>query len=169
MATYQDRMLDGASPVELVVALYDGILRFLYAAIAAVERGDIHGRRVAVKRALAIVIHLQARLRMDIGGRPAQVLSEYYASMFALIVQASLGASVPRFEEVIGCIRNVRDAWRQVASDPTAQVHLQNNPQVNPQMNSQGDARAEAGQSGTAPIRPGLIQPPEAEPSRWTA
>src|SRR3984885_3487887 len=118
MATYQEHSLDGASPVDLVVALYDGILRFLYAAIAAVERGDVQGRRVAVKRALAILIHLQARLRMDIGGRPAQVLSEFYASMFALILQASLAASPSRFEEVIGCIRNVRDAWRQVAADP---------------------------------------------------
>jgi flagellar protein FliS len=99
--------------------LYDGIIRFLYAAISAVERDDVQGRRVAVKRALAILIHLQARLRMDIGGRPAQVLSEYYASMFALILQASQSASTARFEEVIACIRNVRDAWRQVAADPT--------------------------------------------------
>jgi flagellar secretion chaperone FliS len=119
MASYQEHSLDGASPVDLVVALYDGIIRFLYAAIAAVERGDVTGRRVAVKRALAILIHLQARLRMDIGGRPAQVLSEYYASMFALILQASLAASAERFEEVISCVRNVRDAWRQVAADPT--------------------------------------------------
>jgi flagellar protein FliS len=118
MASYQEHALDGASPVDLVVALYDGIIRFLHSAIAAVERGDVSGRRVAVKRALAILIHLQARLRMDIGGRPAQVLSEFYASQFALILQASLGASTERFEEVIGCVRNVRDAWRQVANDP---------------------------------------------------
>ena len=117
MATYQEHSLDGASPVDLVVALYDGIIRFLYVAIAAVERGDVRGRRVAVKRALAILIHLQARLRMDIGGRPAQVLSEFYASMFALAVQASLGASVQRFEEVIGCVRSIRDAWKQVAAE----------------------------------------------------
>lgn len=119
MTTYQEHALDGASPVDLVVALYDGIIRFLYTAVAAVERGDINGRRVAVKRALAILIHLQARLRMDIGGRPAQVLSEFYASMFALILQASLAASPKRFEEVIGCVRNVRDAWREVAADST--------------------------------------------------
>src|SRR5580658_8648426 len=117
MATYQEHALDGASPVDLVVALYDGIIRFLYVAITAVERGDVRARRVAVKRALAIVIHLQARLRMDIGGRPAQVLSEFYASMFALTVQASLGASVERFEEVIGCVRSIRDAWKQVAAE----------------------------------------------------
>lgn len=52
MSNYQEHSLDGASPVDLVVALYDGIIRFLYAAIAAVERGDVVGRRVAVKRAL---------------------------------------------------------------------------------------------------------------------
>lgn len=117
MPNYHEHALDGASPVDLVVALYDGIIRFLYAAIAAVERGDVRGRRVAVKRALAIVIHLQARLRMDIGGRPAQVLSEFYASMFALTVQASLGASTERFEEVIVCVRSIRDAWKQVAAE----------------------------------------------------
>jgi flagellin-specific chaperone FliS len=40
MGSYQEHALDGASAVDLVVALYDGILRFLYAASAAVERGD---------------------------------------------------------------------------------------------------------------------------------
>lgn len=117
MSNYQEHSLDGASPVDLVVALYDGIIRFLYAAISAVERGDVAGRRVAVKRALAILIHLQARLRMDIGGRPAQVLSEFYASMFALILQASVRNSTERFEEVIGFVRTIRDTWRQVAAE----------------------------------------------------
>ncbi len=155
MATYQEHALDGASPVELVVALYDGIIRFLYAAIAATDRGDVTGRRIAVKRALAILIHLQARLRMDIGGRPAQVLSEYYASMFALILQASQSASTPRFEEVIGCVKTVRDAWRQVANDSATIGTV-------------------AGQN-TAPTQSARVSQipspfPEAEqPTRWTA
>jgi len=136
MASYQEHALDGASPVDLVVALYDGIIRFLYAAIAASERGDVTARRVAVKRALAILIHLQARLRMDIGGRPAQVLSEFYASMFALILQASQAASAQRFEEVVGCVRTIRDAWRQVAADPAISAgNVSANAQRLPQLN----------------------------------
>jgi flagellar protein FliS len=118
MGSYQEHVLDGASAVDLVVALYDGIIRFLYAASDAVERGDESGRRAAVKRALDIIIHLQARLRMDVGGRPAQVLSEFYATIFAQILQASQSASLPKFEHSIECVRNVRDAWRQVARDP---------------------------------------------------
>ena len=118
MGSYQEHALESASAVELVVALYDGILRFLYAAIAAVERGDESGRRTAVKRALDIIIHLQARLRMDVGGRPAEALSEFYASIFAQILQASQSSSRQKFEHAIDCVRNVRDAWRQVAKDP---------------------------------------------------
>ncbi len=118
MGGYQQRALEAASAVDLVVALYDGMIRFLHVAREAAERGDAEGRRAAVKRALDIIIHLQARLRMDIGGRPAQVLSEFYASIFAQILQASQAASPAKFAHAIECVRNVRDAWKQVAQDP---------------------------------------------------
>lgn len=120
MASYREHALEGCSAVDLVVALYDGIIRFLYAAIDAAERGDEEGRRAAVKRALDIIIHLQARLRMDVGGRPAQVLSEFYASIFAQILQASQSASVAKFTHSIQCVKNVRDAWREVAKETNA-------------------------------------------------
>jgi flagellar secretion chaperone FliS len=118
MGSYQEHALESASAVDLVVALYDGIIRFLYAASAAVDRGDEAGRRAASKRALDIIIHLQARLRMDVGGRPAQALGEFYATVFAQILQASQSASRQKFEHTIECVRNVRDAWREVAKDP---------------------------------------------------
>lgn len=117
MSSYREHALDGASAIDLVVALYDGIVRFLYLAAAAVDRGDEDGRRAAVKRALDIIIHLQARLRRDIGGRPATALSEFYASIFAQILQASQTASRPKFEHAIECVRNVREAWKQVAAE----------------------------------------------------
>ena len=118
MGSYQQHALESASAVDLVVALYDGIIRFLYAASGAAERGDEAGRRVAAKRAMDIIIHLQARLRMDVGGRPAVVLSEFYATVFAQILQASQSASKQKFDHAIECVRNVRDAWREVAKDP---------------------------------------------------
>jgi flagellar secretion chaperone FliS len=117
MANYREHALDGASPVELIVALYDGIIRFLYVAVESIERNDADARRAAVKRALDIIIHLQSRLRMDVGGQPAQSLSEFYASVFAQILRASQSASKAEFEHAIGCVRNVREAWREVARD----------------------------------------------------
>jgi flagellar protein FliS len=124
MSSYQSRSIEGATPLELVVALYDGMIRFLNHAMGAVERGDVHARRLAVKRVLDILLHLQATLRMDIGGAPAKALADFYATMFALILEASSAASREKFEHVIACIWNVRDAWKQVAADPDANAML---------------------------------------------
>jgi flagellar protein FliS len=122
MGSYRQHALDGSSAVDLVVALYDGIVRFLYEAMRAVDRGDIDGRRAASKRALDIIIHLQSRLRMDVGGEPAKTLSEFYAAIFAQILQASQSASGARYSHAIDCVKNVREAWRQVARDPDANI-----------------------------------------------
>lgn len=122
MGSYRQYTLDGASSIELVVALYDGILRFLYAACEAVDRGDEQARRIAVKRAMDIILHLQSRLRKDVGGRPAEALSEFYASIFAQILQASQSASRAKFMHAIHCVRAVREAWRQVAEEVGTEV-----------------------------------------------
>ena len=119
MDSYGARSLESASGVDLVIALYDGIIRFMHRAIDAVEANDAGARRAAVKRAMDIVLHLQATLRHDVGGKPAACLSEFYVAMFALMLQGSTANSRTHFEQVIACVANVRDAWRQVAADPS--------------------------------------------------
>jgi flagellar protein FliS len=117
--TYSGAALENASGVELIVALYDGLIRFIGDAAAAAEQGDVKGRREAARRALDIIIHLQATLRPDVGGKPAIVLAEFYASIFASILRASLAAAPGDFYHAARCVRTVREAWQQVALDPT--------------------------------------------------
>lgn len=118
---YQQQTLMSANGVELIVALYDGAIRFLYRAIQATDDRDEIGRRAAVKRTLDILMYLQARLRMDIAGSPAASLADFYTAMFTLTLEASHAESREGFEEVVACLRNVRDAWQVVARDPEAQ------------------------------------------------
>jgi flagellar secretion chaperone FliS len=151
---YQQRTLAGLNGVELIIALYDGMVRFLYCAIDGIETGDAHARRRAIKRVFDILIHLQARLRMDVGGSPARSLSDFYTAMFALALQGSQQRSKVKLEQAIACIRNVREAWQQVALDPAAQKMIPRNlhtieeriqtaalPMVTPKLNryDQGD------------------------------
>ena len=114
---YQQQAIAGMNGVELIVALYDGMVRFLYRAIQAIEVNDIHERRVAIKRTLDILM-LQSRLKMDIGGTSAKALSEFYAAIFALCIEGSRLASEERLREAIACIRDVREAWHIVSQDP---------------------------------------------------
>ena len=130
MNGYQARALEGASGVELTIALYDGIIRFMHKAIEAADRGDAAQRRRAVKRAMDILIHLQATLKMDIGGKPAEALAEFYVAMFALMLQGSQANSREKFEQVIVYVKNVREAWVQATRNSEVNpapspVHLQ--------------------------------------------
>jgi flagellar secretion chaperone FliS len=115
---YQQQSLAGKNGVELIVALYDGMARFLYRAIQAIEANDISTRRNAIKRTLDILMHLQSRLRMDTGGSSAKALAEFYAAIFALCIDGSRLASTTRLKEAISCIRDVREAWHTISQDP---------------------------------------------------
>jgi flagellar protein FliS len=132
MDSYSTRSLESASGVDLVIALYDGIIRFMRRAIDAVETGDAIARRAAVKRAMEIVIHLQATLRRDVGGKPAECLEQFYVSIFALMLQGSQANAKEKFEQVIACVWNVRDAWRQVANVAAREVALRNHWDLSP-------------------------------------
>jgi len=117
---YQQQALAGATGMELILALYDGAIRFLYRAAQCVEEQDVRGRRIAVNRALEILMYLQARLRPDLGKNTAQSLADFYAAMFTMTLEASHYDSIEQFHEVIASIRNVRDAWMVVARNPEA-------------------------------------------------
>jgi flagellar protein FliS len=117
---YQQQSLQGATGLEVVVALYDAAIRFLHQAIRAVEENDVIGRRIAIKKVVDILMYLQARLRPDVGGTPALALADFYAAMFTMTLEASHIASTEQLLEVIACVRNVRDAWSIAALDPAA-------------------------------------------------
>jgi flagellar protein FliS len=117
---YQQQALVGATGVELIVALYDGALRSLYRARQCCVEDDTIGRRVAVKKVVDILMYLQARLRPDLGGSAAASLADFYAAMFTLTLEASHLASTEGFDDVLSCVRNVREAWAIVAQDPEA-------------------------------------------------
>jgi flagellar secretion chaperone FliS len=117
---YQEQTLAGATGMELVLALYNGLVRFLYQALACIDEGDVRGRRISVKRALDVVMYLQARLRVDLGGETAVALNDFYSAVFTLTLEASQANSREKMEEVIQCVRSVREAWVIASRDPKA-------------------------------------------------
>jgi flagellar secretion chaperone FliS len=157
---YQQQALRSANSIELIIALYDGTIRFLYRAIQCVEEHDEIGRRAAVKRAVDILMYLQARLRTDVGGAPATSLADFYTGMFTMTLEASHAASRRQFEQVIACVRNVRDAWLVVARDPEAQQMLPR------ELRSQAERYSG---SASSPAVPRGFALEEAAPTRWSA
>src|SRR5260370_12806425 len=67
---YLQQALRSANGIELIIALYDGAVRFLYRAIQCVDESDEIGRRIAVKRAVHIIMYLHPPLRTNVRTKP---------------------------------------------------------------------------------------------------
>ena len=68
-----------------------------------------------------IVIHLQATLNMDIGGKPAESLADFYIAMFALMLQGSQANSRMKFEQVIAMCGMCATRGSRWLADPRQQ------------------------------------------------
>src|SRR5262245_1111199 len=76
---YRRTEAQSASPLQLVVMLYDGALRFLNEARAAQARGDMRARGAALRRVTAIVAECQSTLDLERGGAVAAELDRLYS------------------------------------------------------------------------------------------
>jgi flagellar protein FliS len=117
--SYLRTKVDSSTPVELIVLLYDGALRFTQEARDAVVRGDIPARAAAVSRALAIVAELQGTLDFERGGALATSLEELYVFVQKRLVDGSAKQQVGPLDEVIRVLTPLRDGWATLASQPT--------------------------------------------------
>ena len=113
---YYQTHVQSRSPLELVVMLYDGALRFLDQAAEAMDRGDMAGKAMALSKAFAILAELQNTLNVKDGGDVARQLDALYSHMHDRLVEANVQRSSAPIRDVINLLQPLRDAWSQVAT-----------------------------------------------------
>ena len=109
--TYRQFSVQGATPLGLVVMLYDSAIVFLRRAIAAMEANDIQQRCDHLKRALAIIAQLEGTLNMELGGEVAQTLKSFYLYSRAQAMKAHIESSAEILRSLIEKFSTVREAW----------------------------------------------------------
>jgi flagellar protein FliS len=113
---YYQTHVQSRSPLELVVMLYDGALRFCDQAATAMDAGDMTTKAVAMSRAFAILAELQNTLNVKEGGEVALQLDALYAHMNDRLVDANIQRSSAPIRDVMNLLTPLRDAWSQVAT-----------------------------------------------------
>jgi flagellar protein FliS len=114
-AAYLQQSVMTAPPERLVVMLYDGAIRFLIQAAAALRED---ARAVAFERlgrGEAIIDHLLATLDMS-AGEVAQRLEGVYVFCKRLLLEARTEHDAAKVELVHGYLAELREAWAQIAA-----------------------------------------------------
>ena len=118
---YFRTQVESASPMELVVLLYDGAVRTADAAHEAMVSGDIPARRTAMNKLMAIIAELQNTLDVTRGGRVAEELDDLYTYMLSRLLKAITDQDAKPIDEVRRLLATLADAWREAARTPAAQ------------------------------------------------
>ena len=111
---------ESRSPLELVVMLYDGALRFVNDARDAHARRDLRARGTAISKTLAIIGELQNTLDMERGGAVAEQLDNLYTYINSRLLDVTMKQDITACDEVHKLLSTLRDSWAQVATQPPA-------------------------------------------------
>jgi flagellar protein FliS len=106
-----------ASPIELVVILYDGARRFLRQATAAMNEGQIERAHITLRHAEMIIGHLDGTLDLEQGGDVAQRLRDIYGFCLRHLNKARMDQDAAMVEQVHDLLGDLRAAWSQIASE----------------------------------------------------
>lgn len=105
----------GASPVDLVVMLYDGALDNLRVASELLQQGKLADKGLRVGKAIDIVNELKLVLDHERGGEISKNLDELYAYMVEILSRANAENNPDRFGEVVRLLSTLREAWGELA------------------------------------------------------
>ena len=116
--TYRDTHLNaqiaGASPVQLVLVLTNGLLDEMARARAHIDHGRYAEKGQSINKCIDMFAALTSSLDFELGGDSVVHLSRLYDYCSARLNQAGCVLDTAMVDEVIGLVTTLRDAWQKV-------------------------------------------------------
>ena len=113
---YQSVQYETASQGQLLLMLYEGIIKFCKQASAAMERNELEYAHNKLKRAQAIIDELIISLDMERGGDLARNLSTLYEYIKYSLIKANIKKDPAIIDQVLVILLELNQSWEQVIS-----------------------------------------------------
>jgi len=112
--SYREAAVRGASPLRLVILLYEQAIEDLRQAQVALESGDIEGRTRAINHAIVVIGYLQSSLDKEHGGVVAQNLERFYDQLRSGLVEVQFKQSAGALQRQVSLLMQIHGAWCEV-------------------------------------------------------
>lgn len=156
---YLKTQVETASKEQLVVMLFDGILRFTEQARKAIREKAIEDCHNALMRAEAIVMELIVTVDKEKGGDIAKNLIGLHAYAYNALVQCNLHKDEAKIDEVQNIYRKLREGW--VGAMTTLGIGSQAQQSAAPVLPGQPPAAPKGAQTGPAAAPKAAPQTPD--------
>ena len=109
---YQRNAILTASPAELTLMLYEGVIKFGNMAIMAIEKDDFEKKNTYLKKAQAIIVELRSTL--DHKYPVWEDFDRVYEFIYNQLVDANINNDKEAAECALQYTREMRDTWKEV-------------------------------------------------------
>jgi flagellar protein FliS len=120
---YSQVRMTTSSPGELLLALYDGLFRFLNGAKICVERKEMARARELLSKAYAIISELYIALDHSHAPELCANLEALYGFAMDRVQQASRKGLVEPIDEVVRVLTPLREAWQIAVPQAAREQH----------------------------------------------
>ena len=112
-ASYQQNQLLTASPAKLLLAAYDGAIRFCRIGAEKMRAGRLDEQSVNLNKALAVVCELIATLNEEASPEIVGRLRSLYTYVIEKLAHANLNQDEAALNEAINILTQLRATWAQ--------------------------------------------------------
>jgi len=126
--TYLKNEIEGATKGKLVLLLYDGAIKFINMAVKAIEEKNIVAAHENIIKAENILYELLSTLNME-AGEIAENLFKLYDFAIWQLVEANKTKDAEKLTPVLGILKTLRDAWKEVVTQEELEKQTVNNQQ----------------------------------------
>ena len=114
-AAYANNKVMTASPAELTLMLYDGVIKFCNIAIRAIEEGDVEKAHNNIVKVENIIDEFRATLNHKYA--VAEDFENVYVYLRERLSLANMKKDKEILEEVLKHLRTMRDTWKEVMKE----------------------------------------------------
>jgi flagellar protein FliS len=110
---YQSVQLESSSPGQVLVAMYDGCIRFCRGAQVQIEAGDAAGKGKLISKAIAILGELRSTLDHNAAPELCDSLERLYVFFQEQLSLANLRMDARLIDPVVKILGDLRETWAE--------------------------------------------------------
>jgi len=129
--TYKKSQIETASPIDLIIMLYDRAIVLLDKAINEISEGKYEEKNTSLTKATDIVFELLTTLDNDKGGEIASSLTRLYNFVIREITTANTSLNTKELDNAKRVLSELRESWVSIKNNPDTELNNINNNVVN--------------------------------------
>lgn len=116
---YAQVQINNTSKEQVVVKLYEGLIRFIKIARISMENKDIETKGTFINKSIAIVTELNCALDRSLNSELVMNLENIYSFCLDSLTTANIKNDMTILDDLIRVIEPLYDAWKEITRTDT--------------------------------------------------